>query len=135
MPVFHLKCVMNDQKDNVFSMGQGVPVVLLHSAMSSKLQWYFLMRSLRKDFLTAAIDFYGSGQTPLPDKKIETFCLNDEIALMDSLLQDVIPPDVPFHVVGHSYGASVGLRLCSETGKACPVACNVSNEKGTAQRS
>lgn len=93
-------------------MGQGTPVVLLHSAMSSKLQWYFLMRSLSKNFLTAAVDFYGSGDSLLPDKDIEAFTLSDEISLVDSLLHGIIPPDEPFHIVGHSYGGSVGLRLC-----------------------
>jgi len=103
---------MKNQKVNVFSMGQGTPMVLLHSAMSSKLQWYFLMRLMSKDFLTVAVDFYGSGDTPLPDKDMESFCLSDEISLIDSLLQGILPADEPFHVVGHSYGGSVGLRLC-----------------------
>lgn len=103
---------MQNQKVNVFSMGQGPPIVLLHSAMSSKLQWYFLMRAMSKDFLTAAVDFYGSGESPLPDKDIETFSLSDEISLIDSLLQNIIPLNEPFHIVGHSYGGSVGLRLC-----------------------
>jgi len=103
---------MKIQKDNVFFMGQGTPVVLLHSAMSSKLQWYFLMRSLKSDFLTIALDFYGSGSTPLPDINSEVFTLSDEIALVDSLLDGIVSPDESFHVVGHSYGGTIGLRLC-----------------------
>jgi len=103
---------MKIQKDNVFFMGQGIPVVLLHSAMSSKLQWYFLMRSLKSDFLTIALDFYGSGSTPLPDISSEIFSLSDEISLVDSLLDGIVSPEESFHVVGHSYGGTIGLRWC-----------------------
>ncbi|MCK5055824.1 MAG: alpha/beta hydrolase [Candidatus Aminicenantes bacterium] len=108
---------MKNQKDNVFFMGQGAPVVLLHSAMSSKLQWYFLMRLLSSDFLTVALDFYGSGGTPLPDINSEVFSLSDEIALVDSLLDGIVPAGEPFHLVGHSYGGAVGLRLCYKNEK------------------
>jgi pimeloyl-ACP methyl ester carboxylesterase len=97
-------------KDNLITMGQGTPVVLLHSSMSSKLQWYQLMRSLSKDHLAIAIDFYGFGATPLPGNP-ETFSLSDEITLVESLLEGVIPGDEPFHIVGHSYGGAVGLRF------------------------
>ena len=97
-------------KDNLITMGQGTPVVLLHSSMSSKLQWYQLMRSLSQDHLAIALDFYGCGASPLPGH-LETFSLSDEIILVESLLEGVIPRDEPFHIVGHSYGGAVGLRL------------------------
>ena len=92
-------------------MGNGSPVVLLHSAMSSKLQWYQLMRSLSSDYLVIAVDFYGCGESPLP-VKTEGFSLSDEITLVESLLEDIIPPDEPFHLVGHSYGGATALRFC-----------------------
>lgn len=98
-------------KDNLITMGQGTPVVLLHSSMSSKLQWYQLMRTLSKDHLTIAPDFYGFGESPFPDNP-DTFSLSDEITLVESLLEGVIPGDEPFHIVGHSYGGAVGLRFC-----------------------
>jgi pimeloyl-ACP methyl ester carboxylesterase len=98
-------------KDNLITMGQGTPVVLLHSSMSSKLQWYQLMRRLSKDHLTIALDFYGFGESPFPNNP-DTFSLSDEITLVESLLEGVIPGDEPFHIVGHSYGGAVGLRFC-----------------------
>ena len=98
-------------KDNLISMGQGTPVVLLHSSMSSKLQWYQLMRSLSKDHLAIALDFYGFGASPFPTNP-DTFSLSDEIALVESLLENVFPADERFHMVGHSYGGAVGLRFC-----------------------
>ena len=98
-------------KDNLITMGQGTPVVLLHSSMSSKLQWFQLMRTLSKDHLTIAPDFYGFGQSPFPGNP-DTFSLSDEIKLVESLMEGVIPKDEPFHIVGHSYGGAVGLRFC-----------------------
>lgn len=94
-------------------MGQGVPVLLLHSAMSSKLQWYRLMRLLSGKYQAVAVDFYGYGQSPFPTNQ-KTFCFDDEIRLIESLLQDVIRPGEPFHLVGHSYGGSVALKFAYE---------------------
>ena len=99
------------EKENLIFWGKGTPVVLLHSAMSSKLQWYKLMRSMSKDHLLVAMDFYGYGNSPFPGIT-ENFSFSDEIALVESLLEDVIPANEPFHLVGHSYGGAVGLRLC-----------------------
>lgn len=98
-------------KDNLITMGQGTPVVLLHSSMSSKLQWYQLMRVLSKNHLTVAMDFYGFGESPFPPNP-DNFSLSDEITFIESLLENVIPADETFHLVGHSYGGAVGLRLC-----------------------
>jgi pimeloyl-ACP methyl ester carboxylesterase len=102
---------MKNSKANIFVKGKGVPIVLLHSSMSSKLQWYGLMESLHRQYLVILVDLYGYGDSPFPDNK-ENFCLNDEITLVESLLADIIPPDEPFHLVGHSYGGAVGLRFC-----------------------
>lgn len=100
---------MKNQKANVFVKGKGTPIVLLHSSMSSKLQWYSLMECLSQDFLAIAVDLYGYGDSPFPPIK-DNFCLSDEIEWVESLLANVIAPDEPFHLVGHSYGGAVGLR-------------------------
>lgn len=96
---------------NVISIGKGIPVVLLHSAMSSKLQWFKLMHAMSSDYLMIAVDFYGYGDSPFPGHTA-SFSLSDEITLMESLLDGIIPPGEPFHLVGHSYGGAVGLRFC-----------------------
>ncbi|MCP5046618.1 MAG: alpha/beta hydrolase [bacterium] len=94
-------------------MGSGTPVVLLHSSMSSKLQWYGLMQMMKKDHLMIAIDLYGEGETPWPEKT-EGFGLTDEVKLVESLLADIILPDEPVYLVGHSYGGAVALRYAHE---------------------
>ncbi len=111
---FFLQCHMSPQKEkaNVFSMGSGTPIVMLHSAMSSKLQWYFLMRNLSDRFQTVAVDLYGSGESPFPPPAIQdSFSLSDEIALVNSLLDGLVQPGQGFHLVGHSYGGATALRL------------------------
>jgi len=102
---------MKSEKLSVLTLGNGITVVLLHSAMSSKLQWYKLMYSMNKEYQMIAVDLYGYGEAPFPDNP-ETFCLSDEISMVETLIADIIPGDTPFHLVGHSYGASVGLRWC-----------------------
>jgi len=101
---------------NLISIGKGIPVVLLHSAMSSKLQWFKLMHAMSRDYLMIAVDFYGYGDSPFPSHT-ESFSLSDEIILMESLLDGIIPPGEPFHLVGHSYGGAVGLRFCYKAEK------------------
>ncbi len=91
--------------------GIGTPVVLLHSSLSSKLQWYSLMESMSSDYLVIAVDLYGYGESPFPANK-ETFGLSDEVTLVESLLAHIIPADEPFHLVGHSYGGAAALRFC-----------------------
>jgi pimeloyl-ACP methyl ester carboxylesterase len=102
--------------DNLITMGKGIPVVMLHSSMSSKLQWYQLMRVLSKNHLAVAMDFFGSGESPFPTNP-ENFCLSDEITLVESILENIFPGDEKFHVVGHSYGGAVALRLCYKNEK------------------
>jgi pimeloyl-ACP methyl ester carboxylesterase len=102
---------MSHQKANVLMKGKGSPVVLLHSSLSSKLQWYSLMESMSSDYLVIAVDLYGCGDSPFPDNK-ETFGLSDEVTLVESLLADIIPADGPIHLVGHSYGGAAALRFC-----------------------
>jgi pimeloyl-ACP methyl ester carboxylesterase len=107
---------MKSQKPNVISMGGGTPVVMLHSALSSKLQWYRLMRRMSKDYLTIALDLYGYGQSPFPENK-ENFTLSDEVSLVESLLEDLTAPDEPIHLVGHSHGGAVALRFTYKSPK------------------
>lgn len=90
--------------------GEGEPVVLLHCSASSGAQWAALCESIRDRFRPIAPDLYGYGGTdPWPGRGSLT--LADEAALAASLL----PVDARgVHIVGHSYGGAVALRLASE---------------------
>jgi pimeloyl-ACP methyl ester carboxylesterase len=93
-----------------FSIGAGSPVVLLHCTLSSKNQWRALSGLLAGEHRVIAIDLYGYGETPMPEKR-EGFTLLDEAELVQSLLEHILPPGEPVHLVGHSYGGAVALRF------------------------
>jgi pimeloyl-ACP methyl ester carboxylesterase len=64
--------------------GRGVPVVLLHSSMSSKGQWRQLLHRMRDRHQLIAIDLQGYGETSLT-QSADSFVLNDEVSLVESV--------------------------------------------------
>jgi len=94
-----------------YSVGAGPAVVLLHCTLSSKNQWKALSGMLAVDHRVIAVDLYGYGETPMPEKS-DDFTLLDEVELVQSLLDRILLPGEPFHLVGHSYGGAVALRFC-----------------------
>lgn len=102
---------MKTQKENIISMGTGIPVVMLHSSLGNKLQWYKLMRRMNYKFVMIAVDLYGYGDSPFPENP-GTFSLKNETEFVASLLDEVLPPGEAFHLVGHSYGAATALEFC-----------------------
>lgn len=93
--------------------GSGEPVLLLHSTGSSGAQWRALMERLSPRFRVIAPDLCGYGaSSPWPGRG--AFCLGHESALVAALLERL---DEPAHVVGHSYGGAVALRLARLRGE------------------
>src|SRR5947207_7900042 len=89
-------------------MKQSSTVVLLHSSASSARQWQGLVESLQPRFQVRAIDFPGHGGRPAwPGDS--TLSLADEAALVAPLLAETGGA----HIVGHSYGAAVALKLAT----------------------
>lgn len=94
------------------SAGKGEAVVMLHSSMSSKIQWFSLMEELKKTHQVVAVDLYGYGDAPpVSDDKRGQFTLDDELALIRDALSQSLEGDTPFHLVGHSYGGAVAMHL------------------------
>jgi pimeloyl-ACP methyl ester carboxylesterase len=88
--------------------GAGTPVVLLHSSFSHKGQWRALTASLARSFNVIAIDLIGHGDTPKRDGEVS---LNEEAKSVESALRTIYGRVPDFHLVGHSYGGGVALRL------------------------
>jgi len=87
--------------------GSGPAVVCLHSNASTSGQWRALMERLSGRFRVIAVDAYGAGKSP--DWPAGTpGWLDDELALLGPVVSKL--PE-PFHLVGHSYGAAVALKL------------------------
>jgi pimeloyl-ACP methyl ester carboxylesterase len=83
-------------------------VILLHSSGSSARQWEGLIEALRPRYRVRAVEFHGHGMRA-PRDAISPMRLADDAALVSPLLHEAGAA----HVVGHSYGAAVALKLAS----------------------
>lgn len=94
--------------------GQGPAVVLLHSSMSSKNQWNPLVQVLRPQYRIIAMDLLGYGDSPMR-RRDTNYRLADETCFVEGLLARTLPSGEPYHLVGHSYGAVVGMSLAQRS--------------------
>jgi pimeloyl-ACP methyl ester carboxylesterase len=93
-----------------FAAGAGMPVVMLHASLSSKSQWAGLAVRLASRFRVLAIDLCGYGDNAMPDSG-SGFSVDEEVRLVMSRLDRLVKPGTRFHMVGHSYGGLVALRV------------------------
>jgi pimeloyl-ACP methyl ester carboxylesterase len=82
-------------------------VVALHCSGSSGRQWRPLAALLGRDYAVTAPDLSGCGpgEPWLPER---TFAVKDEAGPVIDIVDRL---DGPVHLVGHSYGAAVALRV------------------------
>jgi pimeloyl-ACP methyl ester carboxylesterase len=83
-------------------------VLCIHSYGSSSRQYRGLEARLAPRFHVIAPDLYAHGASPAW-QGTRAFTLADEAAAVEALL----PQAGPLHVVGHSYGAAVALRIAA----------------------
>ena len=83
-------------------------VVLLHPSASSARQWEGLIEALRPRYRVRAVEFHGHGMRTPWDARTP-MRLADDAALVSPLLHEAGTA----HVIGHSYGAAVALKLAS----------------------
>jgi pimeloyl-ACP methyl ester carboxylesterase len=84
-------------------------VVLLHSSAASARQWDALIAALSGRYLVRAIDLHGHGAGAAWHGRTP-FTLADDAALVAPLLVDAGSA----HLVGHSYGGAVALKLATQ---------------------
>ena len=94
-----------------FEVGAGETVVLLHSSASSSAQWRSLCAPLAERFTALVPDLYGYGASD-PWPGLAPMTLADESAPLEALLAR---RPGPVHLVGHSYGGAVALRLALQS--------------------
>jgi pimeloyl-ACP methyl ester carboxylesterase len=88
--------------------GSAPSVLCIHSFSSSAAQYQGLTQRLGPRFDVLAGELYGHGNSPAWPRD-QPFTLADEAARLQALL----PDDAPVHLVGHSYGAAVALRIAA----------------------
>ena len=100
-------------------LGDADSVICLHSSTGSQAQWRPLVQALTPHWQALALDLYGHGRSPAwPADAPNT--LDVDAAVVLQLMQglDANPrterramPPRGVHLVGHSYGAAVALRV------------------------
>ena len=83
-------------------------VLCIPSFASSARQYRGLEKRLAGRFQVVAADLYGHGERAAWDGH-RRFTLGDEAAFFEALL----PDEPPVHLVGHSYGGAVALRIAA----------------------
>jgi pimeloyl-ACP methyl ester carboxylesterase len=111
-------------------------VLLVHSGGVTSRQWRKLVAALSPTYQVLAPDLLGygaSGPWPLGDR----FHFRQDVAHLESILNDA---KAPVHVVGHSYGGFLALKLALDRPAAVrslalfePVAFGILNEPADAE--
>lgn len=83
-------------------------VLCIPSFASSARQYRGLEKRLAGRYRVVAADLYGHGERAAWDGH-RRFTLGDEAAFFEALL----PDEPPVHLVGHSYGGAVALRIAA----------------------
>lgn len=101
---------MNETRIAYSDKGTGEPVLLIHCSSASGTEWQSLCETLGEDFRSIAPDQWGCGQSD-PWTGQGAFTLAEEAAPILDIIQSI---GVPVHLVGHSYGGGVALRVARE---------------------
>jgi len=100
---------MNQISTFVRSSGEGDNILCLHSCLGSSKQWCALTDRLEASYRVTATDLFGFGKAPAWSFD-NSLRLEDEVKLLAPVLDSM---SGPVHLVGHSYGAAVALKLAN----------------------
>jgi len=91
----------------ILAAGAGTPVLLLHGSASTSAMWTPVIDALKARFRVLAPDLIGYGRTdPWPDG--HDYSLEEEVRLIVPFVANAARGA---HVVAHSYGGLVALRM------------------------
>ena len=106
------KSVQNDHLEYIVQ-GDGPSVILIHGMGASRFDWAAIVPELVSNGYRAyAVDLLGHGDSPKPDDP-QRYTVQ---AIYESLVSwiEVHDPPAPFHLVGHSLGGYLSLKLSLE---------------------
>jgi pimeloyl-ACP methyl ester carboxylesterase len=87
--------------------GTGEPVVMVHSAPGTGNQWSLLSEALKDAYCLIAVNLHGIGDTQ-PWSGLRHMGIDDDARLVRAV---VTARGTPVHLVGHSYGGAVAIRV------------------------
>ena len=94
-----------------FESGSGEPVVMVHSGPGTAAQWRQVCEALKDAYRLLAVNLHGVGDTE-PWRRPGSLRLDDEAGLVDAVIASC---GTPVHLVGHSYGGAVSIRVALTT--------------------
>lgn len=107
---------MNNLFKGIHVSGKGPVVILLHSSLSSSKQWTTLVNHLKGEFTVINIDILGYGSAS-DVECTENYRASVEIKRIKSTLKQLALDNELYHIVGHSFGGALGLKLAVEDPK------------------
>jgi len=90
--------------------GQGTPMVFLHSGPGSAADWWGVLERFAAGHRLVAVNGFGQGPTsdwPIGDVEVDQY-----VQMVSGLVGEL---GEPVHLVGHSYGGAVALRMVSSS--------------------
>jgi pimeloyl-ACP methyl ester carboxylesterase len=103
---------MSNLPKGIHVVGEGPAVVLFHSSLSSAKQWMHLVGLLKSHYKVINIDSLGYGEADEVEDE-SSFNFDTELARVYTALNTIVG-DEPFHLVGHSCGGALALKLAVE---------------------
>ncbi len=92
------------------SIGQGAqPAIFLHCSMASGKVWVPMMTRFADTLTSRAIDMPGHGGTGMPNPEVDV-----QVQAAHATIALIEQTGAPVHLVGHSYGATIALRIARE---------------------
>ena len=101
---------MKDSEIAFTDNGSGDPVVMIHCSSACAREWQGLCETLNADFRSIALDQWGCGKSDPWNGQAE-FTLGSEAA---PIVNVILKIGTPVHLVGHSYGGGVALKIARE---------------------
>ncbi len=86
--------------------GQGTPVVFLHSGPGSAADWRGVEERFEAGYRLVAVNGFGKGTTS--EWPADEVAVDQYVELVSGLVREL---GEPVHLVGHSYGGAVALRM------------------------
>lgn len=103
---------MTNILNGIHVSGEGPVVVLLHSALSSSIQWKVLCNELNNNFTVVNVDILGYGEADAVECE-SSYSLSVETKRIQKALA-LLNLNNAYHIAGHSCGGAIALKLAVE---------------------